>query len=424
MKKLYLLLFTFLPAIIFAQSNYHAGYVVKNTGDTVKGYINYREWDVSPTSIEFKTNKTDKNVIQFSTADTKAFQITGLETYIYYKGLLSMDKTRFPELPDHFDTTRKVQTVFLRQLATGKYLTLYYLNDYLKTRYFIAETGKEPVELKNYSYYNDDKEVIYVPVYKRQLVYEIGKFYPEGNKLVNKVEFVKYEQSDLESLINQINNTHNTAKRNSSYRFFVGAAANITQTNFDNINYLSHPESSSTVTPKINVGVDLFGNPDVQKFVFRGELSFTYINPHYTSSESQSYPVVLNTNADYGFTQYSVGLSPQLLYNIYNADNLKVYLDAGPTVNFSTYTNNRLILKKSGAVENNTTTTNKPYTLNSVWNSFFVQTGVAVNKKLEFSVTYMTTARYSNQGKGTSAAAFKAENQSINLGVRFLMGHY
>ncbi|WP_428328524.1 hypothetical protein [Mucilaginibacter sp.] len=424
MKQISIILFIFFPSFIFAQANYRAGYFLKNNGDTVKGFINYREWDQSPTSIEFKYNKDDKDAIQLSPNNTKAFQVTGKETYITYNGFISMDKTRFPELPDHFDTTKKIKTVFFKLLTTGQYLTLYYHNDEIKPRYFIAEKDHNPVELKYYSYYNDDKEIKYVPVYKRQLVYEIGKFYPAGNNLINGVEYIKYEETDLVALINKINKNKVGNKGRSLARFFAGIAINSTQTTINNVNYYNHQEKLNNVLPKINVGIDLFGNPDVQKFVFRGELSFSYVNPKYISAETETYPVILHTNADYAFKQYTVSLTPQLLYNIYNADKLKIYIDGGIALNVSTYSNNRLILKKSGDIDNSTTTIEKPYNLDAIWDSFVAQTGVVLNKKIELSFAYIAGAGYSHQGVGLSSSGFNVNNQTASFGVRYFFGKH
>jgi hypothetical protein len=65
MKLLSILLLVALPTAIFAQTNFHQGYVVKTNGDTVKGYIDYREWGQNPLSIDFRTNKDDKQTQQF-----------------------------------------------------------------------------------------------------------------------------------------------------------------------------------------------------------------------------------------------------------------------------------------------------------------------------------------------------------------------
>ena len=132
MKPLYLILFAILPSVLFAQSNYYPGYVLKNNGDTLKGFIDYREWDQSPKSIHFKINKEGKSIFQFNPQDIRKFQITGLETYISYSGLISKNATRFPYLQDYLDTSKMTNAIFLKLIVAGKFLTLFYYEDDLK----------------------------------------------------------------------------------------------------------------------------------------------------------------------------------------------------------------------------------------------------------------------------------------------------
>src|SRR5258708_31187958 len=128
MKILYLFLLLALPSVIFAQSNYYKGYVIKNNGDTLKGFINYHEWDQSPKTIDFRINKDDKQTLLFNPKAIKGFEITEMETYISYAGIISMNKMKLDDLPNKLDTSKRQDTIFLRPLATGLYLTLYYIN--------------------------------------------------------------------------------------------------------------------------------------------------------------------------------------------------------------------------------------------------------------------------------------------------------
>jgi hypothetical protein len=47
-------LFFCLPLFSWAQSNYKQGRVVTLQGDTLRGYINYREWPYNPEEFAFK----------------------------------------------------------------------------------------------------------------------------------------------------------------------------------------------------------------------------------------------------------------------------------------------------------------------------------------------------------------------------------
>src|SRR5689334_16185743 len=107
MKNFYKALFcaVLLPALSFAQSNYKPGYVVNTKGDTLRGYINYREWGVNPDAIEFKSSLSDKDSKTFTPSDISCFNITGLDAYQHYSGLLSMDATDKDHLGSFRDTT-------------------------------------------------------------------------------------------------------------------------------------------------------------------------------------------------------------------------------------------------------------------------------------------------------------------------------
>ena len=54
MRSLFIALLIAFPAVVFAQTNYQPGYIVQNSGDTVKGFINYQEWRYSPSAVAFK----------------------------------------------------------------------------------------------------------------------------------------------------------------------------------------------------------------------------------------------------------------------------------------------------------------------------------------------------------------------------------
>ncbi len=397
MKLLFIVLFIALPSAIFAQSNYHEGSVLKNNGDTLKGFINYQEWLRSPRSIDFKINKADKKTLQFDPQTIKGFQIAGMETYIAYTGTISMDKASFPDLPNGLDTTKKQDTIFLKQLVTGSHLTLFYHADDIKTRFFIAETNGAPVELKYYQYYNDENQIVTKDFYKGQLLLYINKYIPGNNKLISKVDRGEYHQSEIETLVDDINNNGIAIKKKSYSRLFAGIAINRTST--EEVNLFTPFATHTTISPKINLGIDVFNNPNVQQFVFRTELSFSYITPQFR------YPAI--SNYVYTFNQYTASVTPQILFNIYNKDNFKVYIDGGIAFNFSAYGNNKLIYQSGSILK-------KPYDLEPYWSNFPFQVGVTLNKKIEIAFTYAGYAAY------TKYSGASVSNQSTCLGVKYL----
>lgn len=415
-----------LPSAIFAQSNYHNGYALKNNGDTLKGVIDYREWGQNPTSIDFKQSKADNQSLKFDPKTIKGFQITGLETYESFTGNISMNKTRFPDLPTSPDTSKALAVIFLKQIATGSHITLFSHTDERKTRFFVAETNGMPVELKYFQYYENEKEVVEKNFYKGQLILYINKFSAGKASLLGDAERASYESTSLEKLVNDINdnkfdttNGGNGGRTQSSIRLFAGAGGLYTRTRYKNTNfevigdyganYYSVQSTSSSTSPMINFGLDMFINPNVQRLIFRTEVSVYSVNVKLYYPIPNQYPFV---NDVLTFKQYTASLTPQLIFNIYNKDNFKVYIDGGVALNLSNYSNNRIKNSDNGA--------NDPrilsYDLSNFWVGFPAQAGVVINKKIEVFLSYITYAKFSPH-----TTEF-IDNQSTGLGIKYLFG--
>ncbi len=424
MRSLFIALLIVLPAIVLAQPNYHEGYILKNNGDTLKGYINYREWAYSPLSVEFKPNKNSNEVLQFNPQTIKGFKINGFETYISYTGLISTNKNIFPDIPSNLDTIREQRAIFLKQLVTGNHVTLYLNNEIHENRFFIAETNEIPVELKYYEYYISSKsDEVFDNVFRGQLILLANKFKNGNQKLLNLVAEARYNEPDLEQITTQLNDENvssspaskNTNSHPRLVRFFAGLGVNDITTTYkytqsivstsDNsgtsstYNYASY--HSTTFSPKINLGLDIFINPNVQQFIFRSELSFSYSNGLFNRTVQTVTGSYVTYN--YKFTQYSTSLTPQLLFNFYNTDKLKFYIDGGITLNVSSY-----------GYDNAAEVDQNGLQLQSTWAYFPLQAGVVFNKKTEIYFTYTSGASFSNN------SYFSVSNQYMCLGLKFL----
>lgn len=425
MKLIFTVLFAALTTAVFAQSNYHGGFVIKNNGDTLMGFINYHEWAQCPLSIDFKTNKNDREAVQYKPGAIKGFGLNGTDSYITYKGVITMDRTKFPDLPLGLDTTKKQDTIFLKQITTGKYLSLYAHRDDIKVRFFIATSNERPLELKYLQYYGAQNQVLSGGNYKGQITYYVNRFGKASDNLTRLIGDAGYNQEDFEKIVSEVNgdrlNTQ-TSQKKTLFRFFIGAGANNTKTRLnDDISSISTSEMvgpirevtvypqkisrvSSTFSPKINLGIDIFQNKTVQQFVFRADLSFWYAKPKF---QYLVYDGSINDNdlSTTYFSQYTATLTPQVLFNFYNKDDFKVYIDAGVGLNISSYSNSRL---RAGDIHD----------LDSFWMNFPFQAGIVIAKKLDFSVTYTS---YTDVSKIQNNYGFSSS--SISVGIKYLFGN-
>lgn len=358
MKLLIILLVT-LPTVIFAQTNFHQGYVVKSNGDTVKGYIDYREWSESPLSVDFKATKADQLTQHFDPTTARGFGVNGMETYITYSGLISNDLNHFPNLAVKLDTSKVQATVFLRLVTSGSHLSFYSQADSRKYRYFVAESNGAPVELKFTQYYNEQHDAVERAFFRGQLIFYINKYTPEKTGLVSQAENIAFEQDQIEKVVYQINgdtvarvNGHTKANR---LRWNLGVAFMYSQ--------LKGESGSYNGLPQISFGLDVFDNPNVQQWVFRTSISFSDLNV-----KEPTYSPTTGIGGTVNVDQTTFSVTPQILYNLYNKENLKVFVGGGASLNFSGYSDG--------------------YKFTTSWYNLPLTAGVSINKRIEAAFTY------------------------------------
>ncbi len=136
-----------LPLTSNAQSNYKPGYAVTLKGDTLRGYIDNKDWDINPASINFKTSSTDNHTQKFTVSSISFFTVENM-SFEKYAGPVSTDITDINRIANGRDTSYRIDTVFLRILQKGKNVALYSYSDDIKTRFYIGEKPDyAPVEL-------------------------------------------------------------------------------------------------------------------------------------------------------------------------------------------------------------------------------------------------------------------------------------
>lgn len=411
MKYFTLLLLIVIPFISFSQSNYHKASVTDNDGQTRQGYINYREWEENPKFIEFKTSLDDKKPTVYNPATIKSFDIEGLEQYMSYSGRISLNRTHFPDIATSRDTSGKQDNVFLKVVTTGSNLSLYAYADSLKTRFYLQDKSERPIELLYQLYYDDTKtQSLSVKTYQGQLSYYVNKYAPANSKLQNYIERSNYDYSDIEYIVNQVNGKVKTKSTSgaSFIRLFAGAAFNVTQTGaYGSGNYISRSPASTSYTPKVDAGIDIFSNPNVQNLIFRFQVSYSYVK----ASLSADLPSTLSYSSEtFKFNQYNFIASPQIIYNFYNTDSFKLYASGGIGFVFSNYTQAdafTLSGVSSGGVY---------YQLQKSWVNYSLQTGAVLNKRLELFLSFNPRAAY------TQYDDFSISSSSFGAGVHLLMG--
>ncbi len=391
-----------LPLFSLAQSNYKPGYIVTLKGDTVRGFVNYKEWNANPNSVDFKTTIADKEK-RFTPAEIGFFSINGQESYRQYAGPVSIDYTDVGHMSNSRDTSFRTETVFLKVLQKGSKLALYSFADDIKLRFFIAESpGYTPIELGYRLYYNYDaaaangqKDVtVNENTYMRQLFALANKYQVLDDDFQRQIEHSGYNKDDLLQIVSKINHISkgdyekNNIVKGPKLNFFIGAAVNI-----DNISAPASSiyaqdggKSNTSYLPAVSFGVNFFANPSTKQLQFRLELSAAQ------SQFKSLYPLKVSPYIPFkaSFDKLTLSFAPQIIYNFYNAENLKVYGGLGIALCYFKFSNSYLGSQKQ---PNSATDIeeNDPYYFNKVDDTFILKAGVQIHRNWGIFAQYMTS---------------------------------
>ena len=287
MKKYCLVILSLLPLLSIAQSNYKSGYVVTLKGDTLRGYINYKEWGRNPKDIDFKA-RLDSKARLFGVQEIKYFQIGDMVSYQLYSINISLNPIDISSPPSVTDTASLNDTVFLKILQKGANVSLYGYRDGIKNRFYIKDNSLNvPVELLYgvYESYGDanSNSVVTKNTFRDQLNQIAGKYKPGADKLAAQIQQAGYIEDDLISIAAEINGNAAAwgilkSAGSPPVRFFAGGAFISSSLKYSSGGPYYGASPATSNSPKVSIGVDAITDPDVGHLLFRVELAYTVNN--------------------------------------------------------------------------------------------------------------------------------------------------
>jgi hypothetical protein len=288
----------------FGQSNFVDGIVVNLNKDTLKGTIDYVEWEYNPKKIRFRQGKTLREVI-YTPANILSFQILSKKEY-YERAILALQeapidiqriKTYRSMANINTQLNTVLDTLFLRVIAKGR-LNLWELQrDQHFTQYFIQKNKDAIQELVNRQvriHNSDSSGIITLQTYKRQLHILIA----DCPTLKANLENLDYNRADLLEMVKNYNSCHKqssfikTKERGSTY---FSVLAGLTQPRAS-MNSLYQPFSfetqrmdSSKISPCIGVSLEHNYGRLSGKLAIGGELKGSFVNLNYIEIVKSSF---------------------------------------------------------------------------------------------------------------------------------------
>ncbi|MDZ4793134.1 MAG: hypothetical protein SGI83_02550 [Bacteroidota bacterium] len=398
MRRTLLLLFGF---AIFcnstnAQKNFLTGYIFTSGKDTLRGEIDYRNWEYNPSRITFRSSVGATEQV-FTKYELEEFVINGLDRYIKAVVLMDMNPVAINDLPSNSIDLSRMDTVLLRQLVNGDRLNLYEFVDF-KSHYFIhARDGK--VEELIYKLSIDGVgRMVANNGFRIQLKQFLNNSVASKDQL--KLEGLKYESEHLAKFVSALNNPNKVSiardlrKSKSSTQFFSGGGALTGKLGFTGLNEeLNSLRFSRTVSFLVSGGIDLYASRNMQKLFLRTELSVSGFTADGKGTSGTSGSTTLRNIA---YTMQQINITPAISvnYSFMQAGTTKLYTGVGLGYNISSYPKNSYTTTDvlTGAV-----TIKKDFPeLKKSWTTVFGRIGVVMAKKIELGLSTQLAGSFIN----------------------------
>lgn len=261
---------------VLAQETFESGSVITPTGDTLQGYIDYRNWYQNPENIRFKPFPEAPEQT-FTLQDIQGFRVHD-ETYTKATVWLNTSRDQLQQLSTSPTPQLEKRTVFLRTLVEG-FKSLYYLKDTKdRTHFYIKRDGS--YELLTYYRYKVSSEqaaqIAVLETYKEQL----KSYFSDCAAVQKKVSFAAYNQISLQKLVeNYWRECGHTAEVRTTTRerinVQVGLVGGLTYTTLKFSGPSSLPDFSSSYGPAGGFSLKLGLPRTRQRLAIHNELLYT-----------------------------------------------------------------------------------------------------------------------------------------------------
>lgn len=418
MKRIALICLLGLCLQVTAQKNYRSGQIVLTNGDTLNGWIDYRNWHVNPTAIRFKQDSLADNARQFTMADISFFQVAGDK---YQKAFITKDM--LPVDIDHLvpDSTENQQTdtAFLRVLVEGPVLNLYEVYDF-KPHYYIQDSTKSYRELTYKCTLNQATNQMNIRDYfhGELLAYLIAQ--PQyDKKLARRILNISYTDKEIGKVVAALNGS---TGQNVSYvsdnskkalSFYAGVGAIYSTMTFSGENaYLKGMDLGWKTGPAIMAGVELFSERNFRPLSFRFEVAYSSIGYNLDALVTRS-----SSGTDtvhYEIKQRNISPSATVLFHIIRKEKFRYYIGAQFVANLSSWPSNALTAKHQYTTY--PTYYSKYLSFNKFWPIINIKTGAIINRRWDVGITGSVWGSNVN----TAVMHNKVKQYALWLGYHFI----
>jgi hypothetical protein len=396
---------------IHSQEKYLPGYVINLKGDTIHGFIDYRNWKINPDKIDFK-DRTENKEISYQPSDITEFKVND---EIYVSAAVNIETSPRNTEDLNYDKALNLQakTTFLQTIYKGKKSLYYYFVQGKEYFYIRQDTSYELLVYKRYLLAQGDTTVI-----KENKGYwgQLNKYLQECPGIEDKLIKTAYKLPDMNNLFKfyyeGTKSEISFKKTAEGVKVETGllAGASLTSLTFSGTSYLTQTDFNNSVNFSAALYCELILARNQRKWSINNELILSTYNVSGTYKQGVEENYTLTTT-ELGYTYLKLNNLVRFKYPVGRS---YIFLNGGVS--------NGFVLKE----------TNYKSVFTKFYSSETTVEGVAIDdsKKYELGFiigTGLKTSRYSVEaryeiGNGMSrvlSATSKTNRIYVLLGFRF-----
>ncbi|TVQ06915.1 MAG: PorT family protein [Bacteroidetes bacterium] len=281
------LLSVMICGVLFSQSNFLPAYVIDSKGDTLHGYIDYRNWAANPSRISFRED-TESPARFLTPFDVKEF---GVDTEIYTGAIVDVEMS--PVVPNKIGDDASFiiirDTLFLQAIFRGSMGLYYHRNSDDIVNIYMKENGEyNLLRYKKYYAYDNRGQL----GASRRLLAEnkpyIGQLklaMSDCESIHSRIESTAYELKQMTRLFryyydcvdSEVDFERERERGNVQFGIFLGGSSSTMK--FDGeptFNYLTEASFGPSNTITAGVSLNLFFPRNFARFSLANEVQFTH----------------------------------------------------------------------------------------------------------------------------------------------------
>jgi hypothetical protein len=346
-------LLTFICMTAFGKDKYLPGYIIQLNGDTIKGFIAYRNWNANPERIFFKRDLSFPRE-GYSSTEIKGFKVSD---ELYISAIVIIDKSEISNegLEESEEGILIIDTVFLQTMIQGTKSLYYYIEKNIKAQFYIKQdTAYELLLYKKYR----EQQVIRgtslaldegflmkqkyenAVIEKKPFLNQLAIYLQDCPDIQSTFNTTAYTKESLEKLFHNyyecINSKMAFQKKTEMTLIETGVLSGLSVTTVTFSGDYNKHLVNADIEPSVNYSGGLFISfifpRNFRRWSFNSELLYAAykINPTYTEYINENEYTIHTSTINLSY----VKINPMIRYS-YPVGNSFLFLNAGISLGFT-----------------------------------------------------------------------------------------